>query len=243
MIDTVHQGDNRYELYRDGRSIGCIAVSCNPFHSGHVYLNVGLTEYDPTIAEELFDSLQSHIGKPIQVMLYSNKKTICDFLLAGGFTCKRRCFEVEGCPADLTQPVFIRAPLEYTTSGEESYRTAARMLYEHYRQTHEAISPLTADFETFCAVLPELAVLSPDNAHAAFLEEEEIAYVASRQPAQAGPFLENVLAVQLSKWGKVCFECDDCDPVTIQLLKYFPQPESSYDTYIRAFLFQHESKM
>lgn len=236
MIDAVHQGDNHFELYRDGRTIGCIVVSCNPFHSGHAYLNLGLTEYDPTIAEELFDRLQSQISKPLQVMLYSNKKTICDFLLAGKFTCKRRCFEVEGCREDLTKPISVRVSLNYTTSGEKSYRTASRMLYEYYRGTHEEISPLTADFETFCAGLPDVAVLSPEKTHAAFLEQEEIAYVASREPRNAEAFLETVLADQLHKWGRVSFECDDCDPVAIQLLNFFPQPESSYDTYIYSTL-------
>lgn len=233
MVSAVYQGDNRFEVYRDGRGIGCISVSENPAHRVHTYLNVGLTDYDTADAQELFDSLQTQLHKPLQVMTYSDKKELCDFLLSGGFVCKRRCYEIEGRSCDLIRPINARIPLKISHAGEAEYEAACRLLFDHYRRTHEAISPLSADFEAFCDGLPASAVLSLDMTHAAFLENEEIAYVASLEPEKSGPFLETILKKQLSRWEKVCFECDDCDPVAMKLLDYFQKKEPSWNTFIR----------
>ena len=234
MISVIHQGDNRYEVYRDGDNMGCIAVSENPAHASNSYLNVGLTQYPPSDARELFDALQAQLGRPLQVMTYSDKRELCEFLNAGGFVCKRRCYEVEGTARDLLHPVSTQIPLQFSKSGEEAYHAACGLLFYHYQATHASVNPLTLEYSSFCARLPGEVVYQEGMAHIAFVEREEIAYVASREPGNADPFLETVLAEQLSKWGEVSFECDDCDPVAIRLLNFFPKPEVSFDTYIRA---------
>ena len=233
MISVIYQGDNRYEVYRDGDSIGCIAVSENPAHASHAYLNLGLTQYPPSDAWDLFDALQAQLGRPLQVMTCSDKRELCEFLNAGGFVRKRRCYEVEGTARDLLHPVSAQLPLQFSKSGEEVYHAACGLLFGHYQATHASVSPLTMDYASFCARLPGEVVYQEGMVHVAFVEREEIAYVASRESGNAGPFLETVLAEQLSKWGKVCFECDDCDPTAIRLLNFFPKPEVSFDTYVR----------
>ena len=68
MISIVHQGDHRYNIYRSGRDIGCIRVSANPYHDQHCYLDLGLTQFDPAIAQELFSLLRKALGRPLQVL-------------------------------------------------------------------------------------------------------------------------------------------------------------------------------
>ena len=65
MISIVHQGDHRYNVYRSGHDIGCISVSTNPYHNQHCYLNLGLTEFDPAIAQELFFSSAERVGQTL----------------------------------------------------------------------------------------------------------------------------------------------------------------------------------
>jgi len=85
MIQAVHQekGDNRYIVYDAGEDIGCIAVSENPYHSRHFYLNLGLMHYAPHIAAELFRLLRQEPARPLQVMLYVSQP-MHDFLIASG---------------------------------------------------------------------------------------------------------------------------------------------------------------
>ena len=63
MISIVWQGDHRYNVYRSGEDIGCITVSDNPFHNTHRYLNLGLTQYDPSISKDLFSCLRKELGQ------------------------------------------------------------------------------------------------------------------------------------------------------------------------------------
>lgn len=235
MVSVVHQGDNRYEIYRNGQNIGCISVRENEYHSRHAYLNIGLTEYDPRDAQELFSNLRTKLGKPMQVMTYSNKEEFCTFLTTGGFVRKRCCFEVCASEKDLIRPITSRVPLQAYKAGEDGYKEASRILYEHYISTHAAISPLTAGYEVFCKMLPEAVICQTQEGHIlhlAFVEEEEIAYTASREPSAMHLFLESLLAFQLHTWKEVSFECDDCDPIALKLLAFFPQPKVSWDTYI-----------
>ena len=104
MISIVHQGDHRYNIYRAGQDIGCITVSNNPYHNQHCYLNLGLTQFDPAIAKELFFLLRRELGRPLQVMVYSWEDRH-GFLTAGGFERRRRCFELEVTASDLIAPL------------------------------------------------------------------------------------------------------------------------------------------
>lgn len=236
MITAVHQGDHRYKIYKDGCDLGTIAVRENRFHSEHLYLEMDLDSYDPMDAEQLFSALYIQLCRPMQVMTYSDKQDICAFLRAGGFECRRRCLEVEAGAGDLLRPASVSTVLTEVTSDMPEYEECCRILYEYYAATHAAINPLTADYPAFCKVLPEKVVfLKEENAitHLAFVEEEEIAYLASRNCSSIGPFLDSLVALHLKQWQKVSFECDDCDPAAMALRAMFHNREDiSYDTYV-----------
>ena len=148
MISIVWQGDHRYNVYRSGEDIGCITISDNPFHNTHRYLNLGLTQYDPSIAKDLFSRLRKELGQPLQIMLYS-KPEMCNFLTAGGFVRKRRCYELEVASSNLAISPAPTVELHTAQKGSTLYDTCCDLLYAYYSATHEAVSPLTATQEVF----------------------------------------------------------------------------------------------
>lgn len=239
MIQAVHQGDHRYNIYDSGEDIGCIAVSQNPYHDQHVYLNLGLTRYDPQIAAELFRLLRQKLHHPLQVMWYVNPP-MHDFLIAGGFERRRRSYELEARVEDLVSPLQSTVPLTKVLAGSAAYDRCREMLYDYYSKTHLAVSPLTADAETFCADLPETVfcgVEAGEIVHVAFvqLEEEgyEIAYVGTKKPADFQPFAQSLVAELFRRSERIIAECDDVDPAAMALKSLFRFPSDfSYDTYV-----------
>ncbi len=239
MIQAVHQGDHRYIVYDSGEDIGCIAVSRNPYHDQHFYLNLGLTRYDPRIAPELFRQLRQKLQHPLQVMEYANP-TLHDFLIAGGFERRRRCYELEARVEDLASPLQSTVPLTKVSAGSAAYDRCREMLYAYYSKTHLAVSPLTADAETFCADLPETAFCSVEEGeivHVAFvqLEEEgyEIAYVGTKKPSDFRPFAQSLVAELFRRSERIIAECDDVDPAAMALKSLFqPSCALEYDTYV-----------
>ena len=239
MISIIHLGDHRYAVYRSGFPIGCGTVSQNPYHTQHCYLTLELDTYDPDISRELFALLRAELGCPLQVMLYSTQETF-DFLTAGGFARRRRCYEVEASPSDLAAPVQPVTPLTIVQKGSPEYDACCQLLYEYYSETHRAVSPLTATLETFCAALPETVLCRMEDGkpvHFAFIEPDdkgcEIAYVGSTRPSCFPAFAQTLVHSLFQKYDSISMECDDCDPAAMAIKALFNLPDGdSYDTYI-----------
>lgn len=239
MIQAVHQGDHRYRIYDSGEDIGGIDLSQNPYHNRHLYLSLGLNRYDPQIAAELFRMLRQELGHPLQVMLYASKSKH-DFLIAGGFERRRRCYEWEARAADLAVPLEETLPLEKVSEGSAEYDRCCKLLYDYYSETHRAISPLTADMEIFCTDLPNTVFChmeKGDIVHFAFAQMDdegyEIAFVGSVRPADFKPFAQSLVAKLFRECDLITAECDDVDPAAMALKSLFRLPEvTPYDTYI-----------
>lgn len=239
MIRSVYQGDHRYKIFDSGEDIGCIAISRNPYHNRHLYLNLGLTRYDPQIAPELFRSFRQELGQPLQVMLYASE-SMHNFLIAGGFERRRRCYEWEVRAADLAAPLEETVSLTKVSEGTAEYDRCCKLLYDYYSKTHRAISPLTADMETFCTDLPDTVFCHTekgDIVHFAFVQPDdegyEIAYVGSVRPASFKPFAQSLVAKLFRECDLITAECDDVDPAAMALKSLFLLPEvTPYDTYI-----------
>ncbi len=239
MIQVVHQGDHRYNIFDSGEDIGCIAVSQNPYHNRHLYLNLGLNRYDPQIAAELFHMLRQKLNQSLQVMLYATG-AIHDFLIAGGFERRRRCFELEARATDLAVPLAKTVPLTKVSEGTAEYDRCCKLLYDYYSKTHLAISPLTADAEAFCADLPGTILCHTADGeivHFAFVEPDEegyeIAYVGTIRPDNFKLFAQSLVAKLFRECDRITAECDDVDPAAMALKSLFRLPDGTpYDTYI-----------
>ena len=239
MISIVHQGDHRYNIYRSGQDNGCIRVSVNPYHDQHCYLDLGLTQFDPAIVKELFSLLRKELGRPLQVMCYS-WNGMHDFLTAGGFRRRRRCYELEVTADHLTAPLNAELPLHTVSKGSPMYAACCELLYNYYCETHAPVSPLTAPPDAFCADLPEtvlchIAVGKP--IHCAFIEpdesEIEITYVATADLSSFCGFAKTLVHALFQKFTTLTAECDDTDPAAMILKSMFrTSSDDSYDTYI-----------
>ena len=235
-ISIVCQGNCQYLIFYSEHEIGRIAVSRNSFHNQHCYLKLELICYDTAISEELFSLLRQKINCSLQVMLYSFQKKECDFLSAGGFQCKRHCFEVEGTFSTLAAPVRETVPLTEISSEHFAYAECCKMLYDYYAVTHASISLLTANLEQFCVDLPDTVLCQIDNGkiiHFAFIEGNEIAYIGTKDMKTFQSFAETLLARMLKEYDSLSFECDDCDPAAMALkARFICTEDNTYDTYI-----------
>lgn len=239
MISIVWQGDHRYNVYSSGQDIGCVTVSNNPYHNQHRYLNLGLDQYDPAIARALFSLLRKELRQPLQVMLYSTQE-MYDFLIAGGFERKRRCYELEVSTSDLAAPLHPSIELYTIQKGAPLYATCCELLYAYYCTTHEAVSPLTAPQDVFCSDPPKTVVCCVEDGkpiHYAFVEPDEvgfeIAYVGTTVPSNFHSFAQSLVWMLFQKCDFLTMECDDTDPAAMELKSLFCISDAeSYDTYI-----------
>lgn len=239
MISIVQQDSHRYSVCRDGRDIGCIRVSTNPYHDQHCYLNLGLTQFDPAIAKELFSLLRSELGRPLQVMCYSWKHHH-EFLTAGGFERRRRCYELEITTDHLIAPLHASTELHTAVKGSPIYACCCELLYAYYCETHAPVSPLSVDVDVFCATLPETVmycIADGKPIHCAFIEPDEsdceIAYVATTDFSSFCGFAESLVSALFQEYATLTAECDDTDPAAMTLKHQFrTSSDDSYDTYI-----------
>ena len=239
MISIVWQGDHRYDVYRSGQDIGCIAVSSNPYHNRHCYIKLGLDQYDPSFAGALFSLLRKELGRPLQTMLCSTEK-MYSFLIAGGFQRKRRCYEIEVSSSELAAPVQASMEIHTMQKGSVLYAACCELLYAYYSATHEAVSPLTAPPDVFFANLPETVLCSLADGkpvHYAFVEPGEggyeIAYVGTGNLPGFSSFVQTLVFELFCKCDLLTAECDDTDPAAMQLMNLFNVAvEESWDTYI-----------
>lgn len=236
MITIAPQKGGDTAIFDAGRLIGTVAVSHNPFHKRNAYLTLRLQRYDGDAAPEFFRALRERLACPLQVMVGSGEEDLALFLTAGGFERKRRCFETEAATANLRSSLGDTIPFKKATKGSGEYNLCCEAQYKSYAETHRAVNPLTADLPEFCRVLPEAAAFSVENGrlcHWAFLEENEIAYVGTRDMGGFSRFAGSLLADMFTKYDTVRFEADDCDGAAMALRSFFDLPATPFcDTYV-----------
>ena len=232
--------ENAYEIDSSCVKIGKVTVTENPFHAETCHISLLLDGYDLRLARPLCELLRAELGRPLQVMLYSWETDKTDFLTAGGFRLVRRCYEVEVTAEALPFAATGEQDLTCIRKGEADYEACCLSAYGHYVCTHRDVSPLTASFADFCEELPD-TVICERNAegilHAAFMEESdedmEIAYAASADEGTFAGFAVKLLSCLSSRAVRVCFECDDCDPLAMTLCHVSGAAcTESFDTYI-----------
>lgn len=92
---NISYRDQTFHISHNDKPLGKIHSYQNPYHQTNIYLRLALVDYDCTMAEQLFQSLQTSLGgTPLQVMLSSAEQEKIHFLTAAGFVCKRKCAEM-----------------------------------------------------------------------------------------------------------------------------------------------------
>lgn len=208
---------------------------------------------------DLFRYIATAENSPLQVMLSSGEKEKVEFLAAHGFNKLRMCYELSVKQIDLKPEVICRSeitggtgrtretginerteservPIKRAIAGEAAYAACGELLYEYYRATHAPISPLTVSLEQFIEDLPlEVFYSSTDGqvSQAAFVEENEIAYVCSRDMDKFIAFAQNVVDKLFNSYQSIFFEADDVDPAGMGLKGLFAVAEQeTFDTWV-----------
>lgn len=233
------------DIFFDGSSIGTAWLYNNPFHKRNCYVKLDLKCLHPKISAELFRQLAELAGRPLQVMTESTDSELIRFLESGGFDCKRRCYE-----SDAGEEDFIGGSccvqLLHAYNGKSEYEQCCKLLYGYYAQTHAAVNPWTAGYETFADQLPSEVIYSTDGQmidNLAFVEGNEIAYVYGSSLERFRDFASDFAGYLLKRYDRICFESDNCDWAAMELRSLFRnQDESSFDTYILNHSFCEESE-
>ncbi|MGU7887781.1 GNAT family acetyltransferase [Streptococcus suis] len=230
MLDISYQA-NTFHISYQGRPVGNIHTYSNPYHQANTYLRLDLVDYDWTIAEQLFQSLQTSLGeKPLQVMLSSAEQERIHFLTTAGFVCKRKCYEFEVTKQDYLGQADT-SNLITARKGTALYQRSSQQIFDHYQTVHQDINPWTASQEDFDKDLPELVYTDSENG--AFIENNEIAYVCGKDEQSFDSFIQAVICQLFEQYEQISFEADDCDPIAMCLADQFQQPNKpSWDTYI-----------
>lgn len=231
----IEKSGGKYGIFHQGKPVGTITLYDNPYHRKNCYVTLDMEALDKSMSGEMFRRLRDIAGRPLQMMVSSDDAALTDFLLAGGFICKRKCYEVEAGMADYIGKTG-NIPLYCSTTGETEYEQSCRLMYDHYVASHEKINPWTAGFEAFCRELPQKVIytkIGTEITNLAFVEDSEIAYVYGKDSRFFKEFAQNLATSMLTRYETICFESDDCDWTAMQLRALFQnQKETSYDTYV-----------
>lgn len=237
LLKTMDNSDGKdiFTVFCNEKSIGKIELYSNRFHKQNQYLHLHLSEYETAWAIPLFSDIQKIVKKPLQVMVSSTDAERVKFLLAGGFVCKRKCYEMDVTAKELISKSQV-TPMNAAETGVPEYDMCCRLLFDYYKQTHAKVNPLTADYIEFCECLPEKALYQNylgHTMHFAFVEENEIAYIGSTDVNSIQSFAESLVQMLFSDYERICFECDNGDAAAMQLKGLFKAEISeSFDTYI-----------
>lgn len=232
---AIQKQDGKYCIYHEGQHMGTIELYDNPHHMSNCYVKLDMKHLDTSISAELFGKLKEITVRPLQAMIDSDDVKTAEFLIAGGFICKRRCYEVDAVADD-----YIGGSggmrLCCCSTGAPDYEQCCGVMYCYYVNTHKAINPWTADYATFCAELPGTAVYAKMDdciASLAFVACNEIAYVCGTDEDRFSQFAQSLASSMLAEHENIFFESDNCDWAAMMLKSLFiNQDETSFDTYI-----------
>lgn len=227
--------DDKLNIYIDDTYIGNIIYSINSYHNEHYYLKLQLQQYDTGVAKELFDLISKKLDKPMQIMISSEEKDEISFIQWAGFTCKRKCYEVEASVQDYIGEK-TKETLSFATEGDILYDRCCEIMFDRYISTHKGINPCTGTKEEFFTLLPKTVIYEMDNetiSNLAFVEDNEIAYVYGEDKNKFVSFMQKLIIEMFEQNETIVFEADDCDEYAMELKTLFDnQSEESFDTYI-----------
>lgn len=194
----------------------------NPFHNVNVYIDFDDDDMRD-VSDDPFKVLYETYRAPLQVMLDSGDIEKRNFIEKWGFTKERTCYSLEVSKENMLDANHKNIDIKLAKEGDEAYERLAKVYYDYYKKTHEAINPLTVDFDEFKGVLTDTVYYKDDagEVELAFVEEDEIAYVYASRPSNAGSFYTSVCEKLFDEHDKIFFEADDVDESAIKLKNLF----------------------
>ena len=236
---NITKQDNIYQIEESGKILATFKTYRNQHHLRNCYIQFDLNDNDNDKMSDasIFQKIADEKKCPLQVMIASSETQKVVFLKDHGFKKVRVCYELEVEKDDLfvTEP-FQEIKILRANRGDADYLSCCEMLFEYYQVTHEAINPLTSPFEEFIELIPDEVLYSKDNdiiQHAAFVEDDEIAYVSSIDEQTFARFALTVVNILFEVYPSIIFEADNTDWVAMTLKNLFNVESTvTFDTWI-----------
>lgn len=235
-LSVKPNGERKLDIFNNKELLGRVEFYQNSLHNHRVYLNFIFKDYPFDNASDISHLLLSHFQKNLQVMTSSANKELAKFLTKAGFVKRRSCFEHSE-----TLETYIgqhqNTPLITVTSDDILFQQACQLLFNHYCKTHQYVNPFSGSYQDFFTDTPNLVILNLNEDgkvdNCAFLEENEIAYVAGRTLKSFEFFIQSVIPSLFQSYSTIEFECDDCDEIGMILHQQFlpTLPTNTWDTY------------
>lgn len=230
--------DNKaLEVKNEGIDIIKIPYYFNSFHNSNVYFKIDEVKLLDKVNSELLDKLSSYFGKPIQIMISSERKDATDMLKNLGFERKRVCYEIEVGKEDYS--IYEKddeIKLITAHKGSKEFEACADLMLERYKKTHLDINPWTGKRSDFFNILPEKVVYEKKDdsiENLAFIENEEVAYVFGKNVDLFRKFSSSLILKLFEKYENIYLEADDCDEFAMELKKLSGKDyDVTWDTYI-----------
>ena len=230
--------DNKaLEVKNEGIDIIKVPYYFNSFHNSNVYFKIDEVKLFDKLNSELLNKLSNYFGKPIQIMISSERKDVTNVLKNLGFECKRVCYEVEVGKEDCcVYEKYDEIKLITAYKGSKEFIACADLMLERYMKIHLKINPWTGKKTDFFDILPGKVVYERNDGiieNLAFVENEEIAYVFGKDIDSFRKFSSNLIFNLFEKCKNIYFEADDCDEFAMELKKLFNIGDGvTWDTYV-----------
>ena len=240
MYELLEAGNSENKVIavkNEGMEIIKIPYYFNLFHNSNIYFKVDEVKSFDKVNSDILDNLCSYFGKPIQIVISSDRKDITNLLENLGFERKRACYEVEVskdeyCLCEKDDGI----KLITAHKGSKEFMACADLMLERYMKTHLEINPWTGKRNDFLNILPEKVIYEKKDdsiENLAFIENEEIAYVFGKDIDSFRKFSSNLIFNLFEKCKNIYFEADDCDEFAMELKKLFNIGDGvTWDTYV-----------
>lgn len=132
---------------------------------------------------------------------------------------------------------FQESKIGKANSDQVEYKDCCDLLFKYYKDTHETINPLTSTLDAFIKDLPNEVFYAGVNGgiqHAAFVKDNEIAYVSSNDKSTFNSFALTVANQIFATSKLIFFEADNVDwaAMAVKNLLIQTQPKALIPGYI-----------
>lgn len=206
----------------------------NHFHKNNKYIETNLKLLNDN-QKQIFREISNYFKKPLQVMISSNEEIVINNLKSGGFVLMRRSFACEFKQSEFIDD-FKEVQIELINQTSLQYQKITEMAFEHYRNAHLNINPLSANINEFKKILPKVAYLESLDGiivNYVFIEENELCYMGSNKLNSFKDFAGSVISTMFKKYELIFFEVDDNDRVAMILPTMFSKEiKESFNTFV-----------
>lgn len=181
MKINVTKHKEEYVVEKDGKQLAKVKTYRNLYHLGNCYIDFDLDNMEEMDETNIFQIISDEEKSPLQAILSSSETKKGIFLASHGFIKVRICHGMEVKKKDLLSNLDSEEIKIFKTNlGKDEYNDCCKLLFKYYKDTHEKINPLTANFDAFIQDIPTEVLYAKDNdviQHVAFVKDNEIAYV------------------------------------------------------------------